>query len=148
MAGQPQQQNRQPGLFGQSKGLVLWIHEQWWSLEVRLGWLICYSCFIVASTAAGVAVGSTAGHALGSLFMGNRGENEPVEQQQPQQPQYSDQQQYAGQQQYQQQQAVVGNCEADAKAFAKCLEENTNDISACQWYLDQLKSCRQMAQQY
>jgi hypothetical protein len=81
--------------------------------------------------------------------MGNRGESEPVEQQQPQQPQYTDQQQqYAGQQQYEQQQAVVGNCEADAKAFAKCLEENTNDISACQWYLDQLKSCRQMAQQY
>lgn len=100
----------------------------------------------MASTAAGVAVGSTAGHALGSLFMGNRGENEPVEQQQPQ---YTDQpQQYAGQQQYEQQQAVVGSCEADAKAFAKCLEENTNDISACQWYLDQLKSCRQMAQQY
>ncbi|SAL98251.1 hypothetical protein [Absidia glauca] len=65
-----QQQPRQPGLFGQ-----------------------------MASTAAGVAVGSTAGHALGSLFMGNRGENEPVEQQQPQQPQYTDQQQqYAGQQ--------------------------------------------------
>ncbi|KAI8336978.1 hypothetical protein BC941DRAFT_452620 [Chlamydoabsidia padenii] len=114
IANQPQQQNRQPGLFGQ-----------------------------MASTAAGVAVGSTAGHAIGSLFTGGRGEQEPTEQQQ-----YMDQQQYAGQQQNQQQEAVVGNCEADAKAFAKCLEENTNDISACQWYLDQLKSCRQMAQRY
>ncbi|CAO3580841.1 unnamed protein product [Absidia cylindrospora] len=115
-----QQQPRQPGLFGQ-----------------------------MASTAAGVAVGSSVGHAIGSMFTGGSGQAQdtspPMEQQQQQS---MEQQQYAGQQQQQQQNAVTGNCEADAKAFTKCLEDNTNDISACQWYLDQLKSCRQMAQQY
>jgi hypothetical protein len=107
--------------------------------------------FIVASTAAGVAIGSSVGHAIGSLFTGGTGHAQdvppPMEQQQqplPTQEQNADQ----AQQQQQQNAFGTGNCEADAKAFAKCLEDNTNDISACQWYLDQLKSCRQMAQQY
>ncbi|ORZ10520.1 hypothetical protein BCR42DRAFT_422544 [Absidia repens] len=113
-----QQQPRQPGLFGQ-----------------------------MASTAAGVAVGSSVGHAIGSMFTGGQAQDTPPPMDQQQQ-QPVEQQQYAGQQQQQQQNAVAGNCEADAKAFTKCLEDNTNDISACQWYLDQLKSCRQMAQQY
>lgn len=94
---------------------------------------------IVAATAAGVAIGSSVGHAVGSLFMGGRTENDqPVEQSMQQQ-----------QQQPSQAAAPVNApCEKDASAFARCLEDNTTDISACQTYLEQLKSCRQMAQQY
>lgn len=91
---------------------------------------------IVAATAAGVAIGSSAGHAIGSLFMGGRKENDqPVEQSIQQQPSQAAT-------------PVDVPCEKDANAFARCLEDNTTDISACQTYLEQLKSCRQMAQQY
>ncbi|ORZ09908.1 hypothetical protein BCR42DRAFT_423309 [Absidia repens] len=100
----------------------------------------------MATTAAGVAVGSAAGHAItagvGSLFGGSSSEPEQQQQAPPQQ-------QYQQQQQYQAPAAPQGAaCEADAKAFTRCLEDSANDISACQWYLDQLKSCREMAQHY
>lgn len=89
----------------------------------------------MASTAAGVAVGSTIGHTLGhgneylivgitSMFGGSS---------QPQQ------QQPVQQQQYSQPQTV---CEPDQKAFMKCLETHSNDITACQFYLDMLKQCQ------
>ncbi|KAI8066295.1 uncharacterized protein B0P05DRAFT_589884 [Gilbertella persicaria] len=99
----------------------------------------------MATTAAGVAVGSAVGHTLAngvsSIFSGSS--SEPEQPQQPQQPQYQPQQ-------YQQQyQAPQGNaCEADAKAFTSCLEANNNDFGACQWYLEALKSCQQMASRY
>ena len=101
----------------------------------------------MATTAAGVAVGSAVGHTLAngvsSIFSGS--DDKPAEQPQQQyQPQY---QQPPQQQVYQQQPGAVA-CEADAKAFTKCLESSNNDITACQWYLDALKSCQQMASQY
>ncbi|KAI8077876.1 uncharacterized protein BX664DRAFT_343714 [Halteromyces radiatus] len=98
----------------------------------------------MATTAAGVAVGHAAGSAItagvGSLF-GGSSESQPQEQVPPQQ-------QYQQQQQYQAPPPQASACDADAKAFARCLEDSSNDISACQWYLDQLKSCREMAQHY
>ncbi|KAI8337134.1 hypothetical protein BC941DRAFT_470868 [Chlamydoabsidia padenii] len=103
----PVVQNRQPGLFGQ-----------------------------MAATAAGVAVGSSVGHAIGSLFTGGRKDDDQQQIQQIQPQQQINQE------------PVNGSCDKDANAFARCLEDNTNDISACQRYLEQLKSCRQMAQQY
>ncbi|CAO3631237.1 unnamed protein product [Cunninghamella blakesleeana] len=102
----------------------------------------------MATTAAGVAVGSAAGHAItgaaSSLFGGgSSSEPAPAPQEQQYQPQY---QQAPPQQQYQAPQGAA--CEADAKAFTRCLEDNSSDITACQWYLDQLKACREMAKQY
>ncbi|KAF9205600.1 hypothetical protein BGZ59_000383, partial [Podila verticillata] len=44
--------------------------------------------------------------------------------------------------------ATAASCETDAKAFTKCLESNGNDMSACQWYLEQLKACQSMSAQY
>ncbi|KAG2173936.1 hypothetical protein INT44_000049 [Umbelopsis vinacea] len=102
----------------------------------------------MASTAAGVAVGHSIGHAItggaSSLFGGSR-EQPPAEQPQsvPQQ-QYSDYQQPA----YQQQSVGGASCEADAKAFTKCLEINNNDVAQCHWYLENLKACQQMSAQY
>ncbi|KAI8984546.1 hypothetical protein BDF20DRAFT_860491 [Mycotypha africana] len=110
-------QPRQPGLFGQ-----------------------------MASTAAGVAVGSAVGHTMAngvSAMFGGRSDNNEPQQAQPQE-QYQ-------QQTYQPMAAQNQNgisCEADAKAFTQCLEATNNDMSACKWYLDALKQCQQMASQY
>ncbi|KAI0217223.1 hypothetical protein L0F63_003019, partial [Massospora cicadina] len=30
-------------------------------------------------------------------------------------------------------------CSADAKAFTNCLEQNNNDVNACQFYYDMLR---------
>jgi hypothetical protein len=100
----------------------------------RGGWLGLTLCIllIVATTAAGVAVGSVVGNTLtagvSSMFGGSSSSE------QPQQPQ--------------QQQPGAVSCEADAQAFTKCLEANNSDVTACQWYLDSLKSCQQMASNY
>jgi hypothetical protein len=78
------------------------------------------------------------------MFGGGR-DQQPAEQ-----PQAAPQQQYSDYQQpsYQQQSVGGANCEADAKAFTKCLEINNNDVAQCQWYLDNLKACQQMSAQY
>ncbi|KAJ1950239.1 hypothetical protein FBU59_000774 [Linderina macrospora] len=39
----------------------------------------------------------------------------------------------------------IRSCEADAKAFTRCLESTNNDMSACQYYLDMLKQCQNFA---
>ncbi|PHZ16470.1 uncharacterized protein RHIMIDRAFT_198087 [Rhizopus microsporus ATCC 52813] len=100
-------QHRQPGLFGQ-----------------------------MASTAAGVAVGSAVGHTMAngisSMFGGG---HQPEEVQQQEAYQASSEN-------------VKNSCEADAKAFTQCLDATNNDMSACKWYLDALKQCQQMASQY
>ncbi|RLN77126.1 hypothetical protein BBO99_00006996 [Phytophthora kernoviae] len=33
-------------------------------------------------------------------------------------------------------------CGADQKSFLECLNNNSNDISSCQFYLDQFKQCQ------
>lgn len=99
----------------------------------------------MATTAAGVAVGSAVGHTMAagvSSMFGGGGSSEP--QQQEQQEQYPSQQ-------YQPMAASTQNgasCEGDAKAFTQCLEATNNDMSACKWYLDALKQCQSMASQY
>ncbi|KAI8575256.1 hypothetical protein K450DRAFT_262671 [Umbelopsis ramanniana AG] len=100
----------------------------------------------MATTAAGVAVGSAAGHAITagvSSMFGGGGSEEP---QQPQQQQQQYQQ--PPQQVFQQQPTGAASCEADAQAFTKCLQTSNNDVTACQWYLDSLKACQQMAANY
>ncbi|OBZ88042.1 Mitochondrial intermembrane space cysteine motif-containing protein MIX17 [Choanephora cucurbitarum] len=103
-------QGRQPGLFSQ-----------------------------MASTAAGVAVGSAVGHSMANGVSAMFGSSsEP----QSQEPQAQQQQPMAAQTQN------GASCEADARAFTQCLEATDNDMSACKWYLDALKQCQQMASQY
>ncbi|KAE9346951.1 hypothetical protein PR003_g7184 [Phytophthora rubi] len=56
------------------------------------------------------------------------------------------QQQEAAPQDYQAAQPPQQNqCGADQKAFLECLNTNSNDISSCQFYLDQFKQCQQSA---
>lgn len=91
----------------------------------------------MASTAAGVAVGSTIGHTLGAGITGMFGGSAsaaPVEKQQ-----------VAQTQQYQQQ---ARTCDADARTFTKCLEDNGGDMQVCSYYLQQLKACQEAARQY
>ncbi|OJD16893.1 hypothetical protein AJ78_02991 [Emergomyces pasteurianus Ep9510] len=111
----PAQQSTGPGLFGQ-----------------------------MASTAAGVAVGSTIGHAIGGFFGG--GSSAPAEPQQAP-PQQMD----SGL--YQSNSATSGwaetpACDNDARAFRKCMDDNQGNMTICGWYLDQLKACQQAAKPY
>ena len=34
-------------------------------------------------------------------------------------------------------------CDSDSKAFLDCMSKNSNDVSACQFYLDMLKACQE-----
>lgn len=92
----------------------------------------------MATTAAGVAVGSAVGHTLGagisSLFGGSS--SAPAEQVQVQQPQ----------QQLNQEQ--TRHCDVDARNFTRCLENNSGDYQICDYYLQQLKACQEAARQY
>lgn len=94
----------------------------------------------MASTAAGVAVGSTIGHTLGagitSMFGGSSAQAQPVEQQ------------VAPQQQQQNYQQQAGRCEADASAFTRCLSDNGADMQICDFYLQQLKACQEASRHY
>lgn len=102
-----QQQGSQPGLFSQ-----------------------------MASTAAGVAVGSAVGHTLAngvsSIFGG--GSSAPAEQQQTAAPQ--------------QQETQQARCDVDARNLTRCLDENGGNMQICDWYLQQLKACQQAASNY
>lgn len=79
-----------------------------------------------------MAIGSSIGHAIGGFFGG--GSAAPAEQ---------DTGAVAAQGQ---QEAATSNswgprsCEADAKQFTKCLDENQGNMQICGWYLEQLVS--------
>lgn len=118
-ANHQQQQGRSPGLFGQ-----------------------------MASTAAGVAVGSTMGHGLSNMLFGGGGggssaESIDAQQQQQQQPAQWDQQ---GQQSSFNGSGV--SCEVQSKDFLRCLEATNNNMDSCAFYLDQLKACQAAARPY
>ncbi|KAI5962996.1 uncharacterized protein KGF55_002788 [Candida pseudojiufengensis] len=119
-AAHPQTQQRQPGLFGQ-----------------------------MASTAAGVAVGSTIGHTLGAgitgMFGGGRSEAPPAEQQYQQQD-LTNYQQQPQQNSFTNQQEK--HCDVDARNFTRCLEETDGNMQTCGFYLQQLKACQEAARQY
>ncbi|WFD47689.1 hypothetical protein GLX27_002345 [Malassezia furfur] len=107
---QPYVQQQQPGLFGQ-----------------------------MASTAAGVAVGSTVGHGISNMLFGGRSEPAPAYDAPPAQ-------QQAQTTEFAQPQVGI-NCDAQSKDFLQCLEK-TNDMNACSYYLEQLKACQAAARPY
>ncbi|KAI5867434.1 hypothetical protein GGS23DRAFT_592747 [Durotheca rogersii] len=90
----------------------------------------------MASTAAGVAVGSTIGHALGGLFTG--GGSAPAD--------AAPQQSEAATANYSQQQS--NNCQGAALNFTKCMDDNQGNMQICNWYLEQLKACQAAASPY
>ncbi|KAI9094071.1 hypothetical protein DFS34DRAFT_629841 [Phlyctochytrium arcticum] len=97
----------------------------------------------MATTAAGVAVGSAVGHTLGAGLtgmFGGGGSSAPA----PQAEGAPVQQQYTSSQNFNQD--SVNTCAPDQKAFLRCLDVNSNDINACQFYLDMLKQCQASAQ--
>ncbi|KUJ07283.1 uncharacterized protein LY89DRAFT_702421 [Mollisia scopiformis] len=94
----------------------------------------------MASTAAGVAVGSSIGHAIGGFFGG--GSSAPAEQA-PQ-----DNSVAAQGNQAQNNNWGARSCDADAKQFTKCMDDNQGNMQICSWYLEQLKACQNAASQY
>ncbi|KAI8814292.1 hypothetical protein BJ742DRAFT_330846 [Cladochytrium replicatum] len=86
----------------------------------------------MASTAAGVAVGSAVGHTIGAgltgLFSGGSN-SQPQTVAPPPAP--------AGQP------MQMGQaCQADQNALMRCLEQNSADITPCQYYMEALKACK------
>jgi len=86
----------------------------------------------------GVAVGSSIGHAIGGFFGGgsSQAEQAPAAEAQTNANAYGDN--------YSNSNSSVGmaNCEPDARAFTRCLDENKGEyqMSVCGWYLEQLVS--------
>ena len=87
----------------------------------------------MASTAAGVAVGHTIGNGISNMLFGGRSHQQveaaPVSEAAP--TSYDNGQS-----------ALGGSCDPDQRAFMKCLDTHSNDITACQFYLDMLKQCQ------
>lgn len=77
-------------------------------------------------------MGSTVGHGLSSMLFGGKTEASPapVEQQS-----FEDRR-------------MGGTCEIQAKDFTQCLNATGNDMSSCNFYLEQLKQCQEMASRY
>ncbi|KAF9888409.1 hypothetical protein FE257_008687 [Aspergillus nanangensis] len=115
----PVQQSQGPGLFGQ-----------------------------MASTAAGVAVGSSIGHAIGGFFGG--GSSAPAEPQQAAAPPAEAQPMDSSLWQSSAANSSWENpaCQADVQNFRKCMDDNQGNMSICGWYLDQLKACQAAAKPY
>ncbi|KAK8204729.1 hypothetical protein IWZ01DRAFT_74667 [Phyllosticta capitalensis] len=88
----------------------------------------------MASTAAGVAVGSSIGHAIGGFFGG--GSSAPAE--------AAPQQSAAASSEYQ----APKVCENDINSFKQCMDQNEGSLTICGWYLEQLKACQQAAGRY
>lgn len=90
----------------------------------------------MATTAAGVAVGSAVGHTIGAAMMGGGGRSEePAQvQQQPQQPMYASQQQP-------QQLGEGGPCQWQMKQFLDCAQ-NQQDFTMCQGFNEALRECK------
>lgn len=85
--------------------------------------------------ASGVAVGSSIGHALGSLFSGSG--SAPAAESQQADSAVANQANEAG---YQSGGWNAQSCETDAKSFTKCLDEHSGNMQICGWYLEQLVS--------
>lgn len=80
----------------------------------------------ILQTAAGVAVGHTVGRMISGIFEGNGSANPSASTAANESP---------------------VQCQADTKKFLDCMQQNYDDVSACQTYLEMMKQCqRQFAQ--
>ncbi|WEW57525.1 hypothetical protein PRK78_002992 [Emydomyces testavorans] len=91
----------------------------------------------MASTAAGVAVGSSIGHAVGSFFTGGSS-SAPAEAAQAPPATASPMDNSLYQSNSSSSWGQSGACETDIKAFRSCMDEHGGNMSICGWYLDQL----------
>lgn len=98
----------------------------------------------MASTAAGVAVGSSVGHGISNMLFGSRAEPAPAAEAPPAQP--YDQAAATAPGGFSEPQMGI-NCEPQSKEFLACLEK-TNDLNSCTYYLEQLKACQAAARPY
>ncbi|KAI5801417.1 hypothetical protein DFH27DRAFT_652820 [Peziza echinospora] len=98
----------------------------------------------MASTAAGVAVGSTVGHMLGAGISGmfGGGSSQPAAAEAAPPPPVTQ----ANTNAWGDSNNV--SCDADAKSFTNCMSEHRGDMQICGWYLEQLKACQSMAKNY
>ena len=109
----------------------------------------------MASTAAGVAVGSSIGHALGGWFGGGSSQEAAPEQTQYQQPtdayaqpgQAMDSSLYGSNTNMSRNEAS-GPCANDIKQFTDCMDQNSGDMNVCGWYMEQLRACQMAAKNY
>ncbi|KAK4117435.1 hypothetical protein N656DRAFT_773556 [Canariomyces notabilis] len=94
----------------------------------------------MASTAAGVAIGSSIGHVVGngiSSIFGGGSSSEPAQSTQAQAaPQTSNNSTWGN------------NCAGATEQFTKCMDEHGGNMSICGWYLEQLKACQAAASHY
>ena len=81
----------------------------------------------MAATAGGVAIGSSIGHAVGSMFGGGGHEAQPVQVSQDQQ--QNDQKQ------------LENPCEVEWRQFVECTQNQT-DMNYCQSFNDLFKNCK------
>ena len=58
------------------------------------------------------------------------------------------QQQQVAAYQQQQTQEQSKHCDADARSFTRCLEDNNGNMQICDYYLQQLKACQEASRQY
>ncbi|KAK4151909.1 Sas10/Utp3/C1D family-domain-containing protein [Chaetomidium leptoderma] len=90
----------------------------------------------MASTAAGVAIGSSIGHMVGGLFSGGSS-SEPLPAAQAQQAQATSNNSSWG-----------NNCAGATEQFTKCMDDQGGNMQICGWYLEQLKACQAAASQF
>ncbi|KAL2180885.1 uncharacterized protein P884DRAFT_216513 [Thermothelomyces heterothallicus CBS 202.75] len=92
----------------------------------------------MASTAAGVAIGSSIGHVVGngiSSLFGGGSSSEPTQAQAQAAPQTNNS-------------TWGNNCAGATEQFTKCMDEHGGNMQICGWYLEQLKACQAAASQF
>jgi hypothetical protein len=88
----------------------------------------------ILTMTSGVAIGSTMGHAISGFFGGGGGSSEAVESSPVN----------TSTDNYQQ----PRTCAEQVTSFQSCMNQNAGDLTICNWYLEQLKSCQSAASQY
>ncbi|KAL2166591.1 hypothetical protein VTG60DRAFT_2486 [Thermothelomyces hinnuleus] len=93
----------------------------------------------MASTAAGVAIGSSIGHVVGngiSSLFGGGSSSEPAQTTQAQAAPQTNNSTWGN------------NCAGATEQFTKCMDEHGGNMQICGWYLEQLKACQAAASQF
>ncbi|KAL7029136.1 hypothetical protein ACKWTF_006114 [Chironomus riparius] len=91
----------------------------------------------IASTAAGVAIGHTMGHAITGMFSGSGSDSQPQQQQQSAAP-IAQQPQYAASSD---QQTPSGPCAWEVRQFLQCAQQQS-DLTLCDGFNEALRQCK------